>query len=44
MEENIQKQSSKDMKIIDFIEDLASSSPAPGGGAVAALSIIKDLK
>lgn len=37
MEENIQKQSSKDMKIIDFIEDLASSSPAPGGGAVAAL-------
>ena len=38
MEENIQKQSSKDMKIIDFIEDLASSSPAPGGGAVAALS------
>ena len=38
MEENIQKQSSKDMKIIDFIEDLASSSPAPGGGAVAGLS------
>lgn len=38
MEENIQKQSTKDIKIIDFIEDLASSSPAPGGGAVAALS------
>lgn len=38
MEENIQKQSTKEMKIIDFIEDLASSSPAPGGGAVAALS------
>lgn len=38
MEGNIQKQSTKEMKIIDFIEDLASSSPAPGGGAVAALS------
>ena len=38
MEENIQKQSTKEMKIIYFIEDLASSSPAPGGGAVAALS------
>lgn len=38
MEENTQKQSTRDIKIIDFIEDLASSSPAPGGGAVAALS------
>ncbi len=38
MGENIQKQSTENIKIIDFIEDLASSSPAPGGGAVAALS------
>ena len=38
MGENIQKQSTGNTKIIDFIEDLASNSPAPGGGAVAALS------
>lgn len=38
VEEKIQKQLTGDRKIIDFIEDLASSSPAPGGGAVAALS------
>lgn len=38
MEEKIQKQLTGNREIIDFIEDLASSSPAPGGGAVAALS------
>jgi formiminotetrahydrofolate cyclodeaminase len=27
-----------DMKIIDFLDELASDSPAPGGGSVAALS------
>lgn len=38
METNVLKQSTENTKIIDFIKDLASNSPAPGGGAVAALS------
>ena len=37
-ESHVKEQSASERKIIDFIEDLASSSPAPGGGAASAVS------
>ncbi|MGM0609289.1 MAG: glutamate formimidoyltransferase, partial [Candidatus Muiribacteriota bacterium] len=37
IEYNFEKPGLKDMKFVDFVDELASDSPAPGGGSVAAM-------